>query len=177
MANKGMGTNTSQFFITFQPTPHLDGKHTVFGKLVGGEDVLDTLERLPRKDGTDVPARTVKITGVTIYQDPFEDYKTRLAKKLARKAEAGAGGGVGGGAAREGKGEGKKEGDDVNWFGVKLGTAGVDSKAGVGAAGVGKYLNLKRTIEATGDAVRNIGIEDDDGKKKRKIGFGNFDSW
>ena len=67
MANKGLNTNTSQFFITFQPAPHLDGKHTVFGKLVGGEDVLDTLERLPRKDGTDVPARTVKITGVTIY--------------------------------------------------------------------------------------------------------------
>ena len=177
MANKGMGTNTSQFFITFQPTPHLDGKHTVFGKLVGGEDVLDTLEKLPRKDGTDVPARTVKITGVTIYQDPFEDYKKRLAKKLARKAEAEGGGG--GGVDSERNKE-KREGDDVNWFGVKLGADGAaGKKGGVGAAGVGKYLNLntKRPLEATGGGVKNVGVEDDDGKKKRKIGFGNFDDW
>jgi len=56
--------NRSQFYITFKATPHLDKKHTVFGKLVGGEDVLDALERLPVKPGTDRPAKTVKITEV-----------------------------------------------------------------------------------------------------------------
>jgi Cyclophilin type peptidyl-prolyl cis-trans isomerase/CLD len=54
----------SQFYITFKPTPHLDKKHTVFGKLVGGEDVLDALEKVPVKPGTDRPAKTVKITEV-----------------------------------------------------------------------------------------------------------------
>ncbi|KAI0304773.1 cyclophilin-like protein [Russula brevipes] len=88
MANKGSNTNGSQFYITFKPTSNLDKKHTVFGKLVGGEDVLDTLEKLPRKDGTERPVKPVKITEVVIYQDPFEDYKIRLAKKLAKKAEA-----------------------------------------------------------------------------------------
>lgn len=43
MANRGPNTNGSQFFITYVPALHLNGAHTIFGELIGGEDVLNTL--------------------------------------------------------------------------------------------------------------------------------------
>lgn len=46
MANSGANTNGSQFFITFTPTPWLDGKHTIFGEMVAGQDVLNALTKL-----------------------------------------------------------------------------------------------------------------------------------
>ena len=44
MANKGPGTNGSQFFICYAAAPHLDGKNTVFGRVIGGMEYLDVLE-------------------------------------------------------------------------------------------------------------------------------------
>ena len=63
MANAGPGTDGSQFFLTFVPTPWLDGKHTIFGEVIEGMDVLKALEAAGSQSGqTKEPLKMTKVT-------------------------------------------------------------------------------------------------------------------
>lgn len=72
MANKGPNTNGSQFFITYGPAPHLDGKNTVFGRVIG-EEGMETLGRLEGREVDRkgrVVGEVVRIEMVTVHANP-----------------------------------------------------------------------------------------------------------
>ncbi|KAL1894924.1 cyclophilin peptidyl-prolyl cis-trans isomerase Cyp8 [Sporothrix stenoceras] len=174
MANKGKDTNSSQFFITYRATKHLDRKHTIFGQVVDGLDVLDRMEASPvDKSKGDRPIDDIVIHDVVVYIDPFEEFlsqKRKTDKEEEQKAKI--------------QRQGGTDDDKVTWTGKRLRGADDGSSGGSSSAGVGKYLKaaLKQQQQATDEDDRSLQSTSETWaepvrKKAKSGGFGNFDSW
>ncbi|KAI6426797.1 Peptidyl-prolyl cis-trans isomerase-like 2 [Pyricularia oryzae] len=168
MANKGKNTNSSQFFITYRATKHLDRKHTIFGRVVEGLDVLDKLEDIPT-DGSDRPLHKIAINKVTVFIDPFEEFLREKGQKEEAEAQK----------AEEQRHGGSYD-DHVTWTGKRI--RGDNGQALSNDTNVGKYLNIEATTKDSSAPDDGAGLEAEDWeqparKKMKPGGFGNFDSW
>ncbi|XP_018336091.1 RING-type E3 ubiquitin-protein ligase PPIL2 [Agrilus planipennis] len=80
MANSGPNTNGSQFFITYRSCKHLDNKHTVFGKVVGGVETLNEMERI-EVDNKDRPIEDIVLLNAQVFVNPYDEADEQLAKE------------------------------------------------------------------------------------------------
>jgi peptidyl-prolyl cis-trans isomerase-like protein 2 len=170
MANKGKNTNSSQFFILYRPAKHLDRKHTIFGRVVGGLDVLTKLENVPVGAG-DRPIDAIIIEDIVVFVDPFEEFqKQKRERDEVEKVK------------EEIKKQGGTEDDKTTWTGKRVRGDGTVIQTEQGGS-VGKYLKAATNgpaATAIDEAVNKWQDDPSEEPVKKKIkagGFGNFDSW
>jgi len=85
MANSGPATNGSQFFITEVPTPWLDNKHSIFGQVVKGIDVQDSISNVQVMPGSNKPLEDVRILSLNIIRQGFSANRFNAAKTWNRE--------------------------------------------------------------------------------------------
>lgn len=149
-------------FITYRSCRHLDGKHTIFGKLVGGMDTLNEMEKI-EVDNKDQPIEDIRVESVHIFVDPFQEADEQLAKERSDELEK----------QQKAAADEKKRKERAQPLKVFR-------------SGVGKYLNtaaIKSSTQADSAATSSLAAakaSEPTIKKKKpnsNYGFGNFGSW
>ncbi|KAF4520130.1 hypothetical protein B566_EDAN010286 [Ephemera danica] len=156
MANSGPNTNGSQFFITYRSCRHLDNKHTVFGRVVGGIDTLNAMERI-EVDNKDRPIEDIILQRAVVFVDPFQEADEQLIAE--REAEE------------------KRKVDEKAAASSSAARKQADAPLTVYRSGVGKYVNLPSTSQQA--KPETITSEPAPKKKKEFPGykFGSFSNW
>ena len=85
MANSGPATNGSQFFITEVPTPWLDNKHSIFGQVVKGQEVVDSISNVQVMPGSNKPLEDIRILSLNIIRQGFSANRFNAAKTWNRE--------------------------------------------------------------------------------------------
>ena len=164
MANKGKDTNSSQFFITYRPCKHLDRKHTIFARVVGGTDALAAIENAAVSGEEKRPVEDVRMEEVVVFVDPFEEFLKEKGERDRALAER-----------EEVRRQGGAEDERVTWTGKRV--RGEASAGGAGAPGVGRYLAGRGAAGDGGEVLAEWEGGEPAKKKARAGGFGNFDAW
>jgi peptidyl-prolyl cis-trans isomerase-like protein 2 len=167
MANKGKDTNTSQFFILYRASPHLNRKHTIFGRVVEGLPTLDRLEKVS-VDDKGKPEGPCRIESMAVLIDPFEDFLKQRSEKEADEARK-----------EQIRLEGGAEDDRMTWTGKRVRSDGKAFPETTGSS-VGKYL--AQAAATNDDEPAALTPEDEmppPTKKSKKAGggFGDFSGW
>eukprot|EP00300_Choanocystis_sp_HF-7_P024427 c2587_g1_i1.p1 GENE.c2587_g1_i1~~c2587_g1_i1.p1 ORF type:complete len:538 (-),score=141.87 c2587_g1_i1:95-1708(-) len=163
MANSGPNTNGSQFFICYGAARHLDDKHTVFGRVVGGLDTLKAMERTP-VDKKERPLEEIIIQAAFVFADPYAEMLKAEADKQ-RKVE-------------KDKKEHMAGDDETQWYS--------DPKPlmqPVRESIVGKYISSSSAATTEADAEGKEDAEEVPvakliaSKKQKTSQFGDFSGW
>ncbi|XP_046840924.1 RING-type E3 ubiquitin-protein ligase PPIL2-like [Xenia sp. Carnegie-2017] len=150
MANSGENTNKSQFFITYRSCRHLDYKHSVFGRVVGGMDTLNKMEKI-ECDDKDRPKELIKIMNVSVFVNPFEEVDEKIK------------------ATKEKEKEIKKQAEEEEK--KKNTKSALVTQMKIHRSGVGKYI--PKVSSNDDESV----LQPAKKKAKGSSGFGDFSSW
>lgn len=191
MANAGPHTNKQQFYITFAPCPHLDRKHSVFGLVVRGMDILDQMESVGGdKNNNNKPLVKLLIERTEILANPVETALAKESKRIQKLQQARAQKAANESATVATAKKAKTSGASNPSLTSPLNKNDSSSNNDATAPGIGKYLTKNRLTTSGGSptmstAGKRIGIKNvvapvaTTGRKNtpKKKGFGNFSGW